>query len=208
MEVVLVGYDPVIACPVRARLSGEATKPFICLISISTLVLACPPTALEFFHLENWEHWQYWRRKDAQFCWLDSKERNQATYGYCNWCDSHVTTRLTTQHRPPTGRSSPAPPATPPPPPSPEFGTSIRKFDLAKTSNFNSHETATGIAPSFDTIPHACSHGYEFLVSMSGDYGIFPNANAMPFEPQALAWTTLLSSKVVRKELAGLIIDM
>ncbi|XP_024534116.1 putative pentatricopeptide repeat-containing protein At1g69350, mitochondrial [Selaginella moellendorffii] len=104
-----------------------------------------------------------------------------------------------------------------------------------------------GIAPnelSFNTILHACSHrgllkpGYEFFVSMSGDHGIFPNAdnfhcmtdllarsgqlreaedliNAMPFEPQALAWTTLLSAcsqqsdaKGADDRAAGQIIDM
>ncbi|EFJ25602.1 hypothetical protein SELMODRAFT_413772 [Selaginella moellendorffii] len=51
---------------------------------------SCPPTALkEFFHLENWELQQYWRRKDAQVYWLDSKERNQATYGYSCFSIQH-----------------------------------------------------------------------------------------------------------------------
>ncbi|XP_024537199.1 uncharacterized protein LOC112348600 [Selaginella moellendorffii] len=145
------------------------------------LLIACPPTALkEFFHLENWELRQYCRRKGAQVYWLNSKERNQ-------WCEARrsnlvgmVATLKAWMHaddplfslmicyliRPP----SPAPPAHPPTARSAAATTAI--------------EFGTSILPALiPSLTHAASGGllipgYEFLVSMSGDYGIFPDANA------------------------------
>ncbi|XP_024533887.1 pentatricopeptide repeat-containing protein At4g35130, chloroplastic [Selaginella moellendorffii] len=148
------------------------------------LLIACPPTALkEFFHLENWELQQYWRRKDAQVYWLDSKERNQIVKRFASISDLHC--------RCSGGRRANLA----------GMVATLKTWMHADDPLFSlmicyliSCILLPALTPS---LTHAASGGllipgYEFLVSMSGDYGIFPDANAMRFEPQALAWTTLL----------------